>query len=57
MRKPHGNGNSCKNVGCLIIILGIFVLLALILPPTFWWFVLGASLICVGFWLCKGKYR
>lgn len=34
--------------GKLITWLGVFVLLALILPPSFWWFVLGAVMIYVG---------
>ena len=34
--------------GRLVTWLGVFVLLALILPTSFWWFVLGAVLIYVG---------
>ncbi len=43
-------GNNYR-LGCLVSILGVFVLLALILPVGFWWFVLGAVLIYTGFWL------
>ncbi|NLW66089.1 MAG: hypothetical protein GXY26_07620 [Clostridiales bacterium] len=52
MRKK-GPRSRYKNIGCFIIVLGVFVLLALVLPPTFWWFILGSVLICVGIWVCK----
>lgn len=52
MRKKGRNCGS-KNLGCLIILLGVFVLLALILPSTFWWFILGAVLICAGVWVSR----
>jgi len=35
-------------IGCMVALLGVFVLLALVLPSSFWWFVLGAFLIYVG---------
>ena len=40
-------------IGCLTVLLGIFLLLALVLPPGFWWFVLGVLLIFVGFWIMR----
>lgn len=46
-------GKKRGNIGCMIALLGVFVLLALILPPSFWWFVLGAVLIYVGFCVFK----
>lgn len=33
----------------LLIVLGVLILFALLLPPGFWWFVLGVSLIAGGF--------
>ena len=45
MRK---NGKPHCRIGCLVALLGVFVLLALILPSSFWWFVLGAFLIYLG---------
>ena len=42
------NGRPRGRIGCLVALLGVFVLLALILPTSFWWFVLGAVLIYVG---------
>lgn len=32
----------------MVALLGVFVLLALILPSSFWWFVLGVFLIYIG---------
>ena len=54
MRK-NSRGFGSRNLGCLIILLGVFVLLALILPPTFWWFFLGAVLIVTGIWVCRAR--
>ncbi|MDR1131073.1 MAG: hypothetical protein LBL15_01485 [Oscillospiraceae bacterium] len=45
MRK---NGRPRWRAGCLVALLGILVLLALILPTSFWWFALGISLIYIG---------
>lgn len=42
------NGKPRYRIGCLVAILGVFVLLALILPASFWWFILGALLIYLG---------
>ena len=35
------------------ILLGILILLALILPAEFWWFLIGAGLIGAGVWLLR----
>ena len=51
--RGKGRGFGYRNIGTIIIFLGIFVLLALILPTSFWWFVLGAVLIAVGIWLSR----
>lgn len=40
-------------MGWLVILAGIVILLALILPAGFWWFVLGAALIIAGIWLLR----
>ena len=40
-------------MGCFVALLGVFVLLALVLPPSFWWFILGAFLIYVGLCVLK----
>ena len=36
--------------GLVAIILGLMILLALVLPPGFWWFALAAGLIGYGLW-------
>ena len=46
MRRGRGNGGM---LGCLMIGLGIIILLALVLPPGFWWFILAGALIVCGF--------
>lgn len=44
----RNKGGPRMRLGCLVALLGVFVLLALILPSTFWWFVFGALLIYLG---------
>lgn len=46
-------GGRRRNCGCAAIALGIVILLAIILPADFWWFALGASLICGGIWYIR----
>lgn len=46
--KMWRNGKPRYRIGCLVAILGVFVLLALILPTSFWWFIFGALLIYLG---------
>ena len=29
---------------------GVIIILSLVLPSAFWWFILAALLICFGFW-------
>ena len=43
-----GARHGRSDLHTLVTWLGVFVLLALILPTSFWWFVLGAVLIYVG---------
>ena len=43
---------SRKRVGRLIIVVGILVLMAIIMPTGFWWFVLGIVLIVIGIRVC-----
>lgn len=40
-------------VGCAAIIAGVVIILALILPTDFWWFVLAAVLIFAGLWYIR----
>ena len=32
-----------------MIVLGVLIVFALVLPPGFWWFLFGAALISCGF--------
>ncbi len=42
-----------KTVGGVIAAAGVMVVLSLVLPTSFWWFVLGIFLICVGITVMK----
>lgn len=42
-----------KMPGLVIAGAGLFIILAMILPTAFWWFVLGLALIALGVWLMK----
>lgn len=44
MRKRRGK----TNWGCFVVIGGIVIILALILPAGFWWFLLALALIVAG---------
>lgn len=47
MRRKH-----CGNLfGIICIIAGLMIVLSLILPTGFWWFLIGASLIGFGIYL------
>ena len=39
--------------GCTAIGAGVVILLALILPAGFWWFLFGAALIGLGIWYIR----
>ncbi|NLV86520.1 MAG: hypothetical protein GX025_04810 [Clostridiales bacterium] len=54
-RNCKGCNNNRGGLGCLVVLAGVFVLLALVLPPGFWWFVLGLILIIGGFWLLRWR--
>ena len=44
--------------GCVAIISGVVIFLALILPTEFWWFILAAILIAAGIWFLRSwRYR
>ena len=48
-RRPRG---FCV-LGAASIVLGTTILLAMLLPSGFWWFILGAGLIVVGICLLR----
>jgi len=37
-----------NNIGCYVVLAGIVIILALILPAGFWWFALAVALIVIG---------
>ena len=37
-------------LGFVAILAGVIIILSLVLPSAFWWFILAALLICFGFW-------
>jgi len=39
--------------GFAAIVAGIFILLSLILPSQFWWFLIAVCLIAVGIWYLR----
>lgn len=47
--------NKQYGIGKLFIIAGTLILLAMILPGQFWWYVLGVSLISFGIWYNRYK--
>ena len=48
----RGWGRRCL-LGCCAIGLGAVILLALIVPAGFWWFLAGAALIAGGIWYMR----
>lgn len=42
-----------NRLGLLLLSAGVLVILALVLPSTFWWFALGLVLIAAGVCICK----
>lgn len=49
-KRGRGGGHT---LGCLAVILGIVIILAMILPAGFWWFALAAALIVGGLFFIK----
>lgn len=50
-------GKRSFNFGCIAIITGIVIILALILPSSFWWFMLAVALIAAGIWYMRCCWR
>lgn len=40
-------------LGMICILVGLFIILGMILPKAFWWFLLGVALVAVGVWLLR----
>lgn len=47
-RRPRGNF-----LGWFAVLAGVIIVLALVLPAGFWWFLLALVLIVVGVWLLR----
>ena len=45
MCRRRRNGNT---LGCLVVLAGVLIILALVLPAGFWWFALAVALIFGG---------
>ena len=43
-------------IGLAMIGLGVLILLAMVLPAGFWWFVLGLGLIGGGWGCCRRRW-
>ena len=39
--------------GCAAIAAGILIILALVLPTAFWWFMIAVGLIAAGLWYLR----
>jgi hypothetical protein len=44
---------GCRPAGCLFAVIGILIILWMVLPPDFWWFLLGAIFIAIGIAIIK----
>ena len=43
----------CPWLGLMLVVVGALIILAMILPKNFWWFILGAAMICAGLYLMR----
>ena len=43
----------CKTIGCALAAAGVLIILGMVLPSSFWWFLLGFALIVVGVTIIK----
>lgn len=48
MRRRSNRRNN--GIGLIAILAGVVILMAMILPAGFWWFILAVLLIAVGIW-------
>lgn len=45
--------NGMNLWGLIAIGTGVVIILSIVLPKSFWWFVLAGALICGGIWLIR----
>ncbi len=43
----------CPWLGLLLVVVGALIILSMILPKDFWWFILGAAMIGAGLYLMR----
>ena len=46
-------GKKPSLLAAVAIALGVLILMAKLLPPVFWWFLVAAGLIILGIWLLR----
>ena len=46
-------GKKPSLLAAVAIALGVLILMAKLLPPGFWWFLVAAGLIALGIWLLR----
>lgn len=46
-------GKGGNILGCAAIVAGLVIILALVLPVEFWWFIFAALLIALGIWYMR----
>ncbi len=49
----RGHRNRGSLIGCISIAAGLAVILSLLLPTGFWWFLFGTGLVAAGIWMNK----
>ena len=49
VRRGRGGGI----LGCVAIVAGLVIILSLVLPTEFWWFIFAAALIGLGIWYIR----
>lgn len=49
----HRRGKGGCALGIVSIIIGVLIILGMVLPSGFWWFILGGALIAAGLCLLR----
>jgi len=48
----RGMQGKCR-WGLIAVAAGVVIIMAIVLPPEFWWFLLAVGLIAAGIWCMK----
>lgn len=46
------NGRK-RTIGCCAVCVGVIIILSIVLPGEFWWFMLAGVLIAAGIWYLR----